>query len=199
MPISAVRYYRRAAKKKNTLASANLAYMLMDAGFYDEAKATLDGAKVEKDPHPNVGNAIAALSQRDEEEDKKREEILDRALSEQRFIKDYARSRFTAAGENFTGRWKGSKGEIIELVCEGATLSATWTADKNKKEVVGSVVNRSAKITGCCLTTKCQSSPTGRAFKVLESPIQPFRLMRQPRHRYASRASLLRGDLDLWS
>jgi len=149
MSIGAVRHYRSALKEKSTLAGANLAYLLMNAGFYDEAKTLLDEVKNEKDPHPNVGSAMAALAQKEEAETESKKKILDRALEEQRFIKEFGRLRFAGSPDHFAGKWTSTDGQTFELVRDGAKLGATWLVGKNKKdkkELTGTFVRGGAKI-----------------------------------------------------
>ena len=147
MPLSAVRYYRRAFKHESTLAGSNLANLFMNAGFHEEAKRILDEAKTAKDPDPNVGSSIAALSQKNQTEEENTKKILDRALREQRFIKAFGVSRFTKSDDCFAGNWKNMSGETFRIVRDGTKMVAEWTHGKSKKELSGTVVNRTAKIT----------------------------------------------------
>ena len=147
MPIASVRYYRRAFKEKHTLAGANLAYLFMNAGFFDEAKTILNEAKDTTEPHPNVGTALAALSQKNETEDEQTRKILERALSEQAFIKEFGKSRLVRSPDGFAGAWKNIRGETFEIARVDSKLTATWMVGKNKNELSGTVENRGAKIT----------------------------------------------------
>jgi len=147
LPINAVRNYRRAFEDKNTLAAANLAYQFLEAGFYSDAKDILDKAKVMQDLHPNVGSAIAALSEREEKEAATKKEILARAQQEQKFIKDYARRYFAKASDYFSGQWKSIDGGVIALAKDDRAVSATWVHEKKKHQMSGLVTNRTAKIT----------------------------------------------------
>lgn len=63
LPIKATQFYQRAEAKDNTLASANIAYKLLEAGFTTEATAILDAARTKQDVHQNVaisGGRIAS-------------------------------------------------------------------------------------------------------------------------------------------
>jgi tetratricopeptide (TPR) repeat protein len=146
MTLNAVRHYRRAFDQKETLAGANLAYLLMNAGFYKEARETLDEAKSVKEPHPNVGSAIAALAQKNDGETENAKRILDRAVAEQKFMKAFARLRFTIASDTFAGLWTAPDGQTFEIVRVGERLSATWKVGKNKHDLSGTVAGQTAKI-----------------------------------------------------
>ena len=144
--IAAVRHYRSALKQKNTLAGANLAYLLMNAGFEDEARKLLDEIKNERNAHPNVSRAIAALAQKEEAEEETRNKILDRALEEQRFIKEFGRFRFAGSPDHFAGKWSSADGQTFEIGRSGTKLRASWLVAKEKKELTGTIMKGSAKI-----------------------------------------------------
>src|SRR5207249_10130607 len=110
------------------------------------AKNILDEAKGVKDIHPNVGSAIAALSQREEQEETTKRDILERAQREQKFLKDYALRYFKDLPDSFAGEWKTVDGQVITITKEGRTIKATWSHEKKKNALSGSVTNQSAKI-----------------------------------------------------
>jgi tetratricopeptide (TPR) repeat protein len=146
MPLAAVRYYRSALKQKNTLGGANLAYLLMNAGFEEEARKLLDEVKNEKDVHPNVASAIAALAQKEQAEEETRKKILDRAVEEQRFIKQFGRLRLTGSPDHFAGKWTSADGQTFELVRKETKLTGIWMVEKTKRELTGTLTNGTAKI-----------------------------------------------------
>lgn len=145
--IRAVRYYKQAFELKNTLAGANLAYQYMNAGFYAEAKETLEKAKAYPDVHPNVGSAIAALSKMEEDENEKARELNKQGLEEQKFLKVFAEAYFVndASPTPFAGQWLSENGEQLVVAQMGSRISAEWTHDKKMNELSGDVSNRGAK------------------------------------------------------
>lgn len=74
-----VEYYKRAETHQSTLASANLAYLLINGGFLDEAETRLRGAQEEEDVHRNVLEALGAIARTSKEEEDKDAKIADRA------------------------------------------------------------------------------------------------------------------------
>jgi len=76
LPILSTTYYKKAAEQNNTLASANLAYKLLDVGFKKEAVDILTPASNKEDVHQNIYSALANISERESEENKKVDKIL---------------------------------------------------------------------------------------------------------------------------
>src|SRR6266496_2401611 len=147
MPIHAVRYYRRAWKNKETLAAANLAYQYMNAGFDDDAKQLLDMARKEDDPHPNVGSALAALSSRNEAEDKTKREILNKARQQQSFFEMYGTALLIGESEcpDIHGQWK--LGNIDVTITQTKNdYTAEWGKGNDEGKITGSIQRLSAKI-----------------------------------------------------
>ena len=148
LTIRAVRNYKKAFELKESLAGANLAYQYMNAGFYAEAKETLEKAKALPDVHPNVGSAIAALSKMEEDEDKKVKELTKQGLEEQKFFKTFAESYFVndSSSAVFAGQWVSEKGDQLTLTQSGNQISSEWIHGEKKNELTGEASNRGAKI-----------------------------------------------------
>jgi tetratricopeptide (TPR) repeat protein len=74
LPATAVDFYRKAERKGNSLATSNLVYAYLGAGFVDEAlKLSQEGLKTES-PHPSLSEAYAAALRMREEEEKKEQD-----------------------------------------------------------------------------------------------------------------------------
>jgi hypothetical protein len=147
MPIQSVNYYKKAWKQKETLASANLAYQYLNAGFLAEAKSILSEAKSETDIHPNVGSAISALSQNEESEGKNEQKIMEKAIEQQRFLVDFAKNYFTKVSSSIVmnDSWIIDE-KIADLTQSGSQFIGTWGEDDNKKKISGMVKNTGAII-----------------------------------------------------
>lgn len=148
LPIHAVRNYEKAFALKNTLAAANLAYQYMEAGFFSQAKDVLGKAKAEADVHPNVGSAMASLSQKEETEREKTDAILKKASEKQKFLKRFAEGYFVQEQKesSFAGTWRSAGGQQFSVDQRGDLISANWIHSDEKRELSGSVLNRGAKI-----------------------------------------------------
>lgn len=77
LPITGVRYYKRAEQEGESLASANLAFGLLKAGFIDEARSRLDEAreKFGNSVHSNVIRHIGTAAASETDEANKRKDI----------------------------------------------------------------------------------------------------------------------------
>jgi tetratricopeptide (TPR) repeat protein len=121
LPIHSVEAYKKSADLNNTLASANLAYRLINAGFSKEALEILDKAKTQENSHPNVGSAIAELASQQESENKKTEELRESALKQQYFLREYAEKYFynQEIKINLNGKWSFEDGLETEITQTG--------------------------------------------------------------------------------
>jgi tetratricopeptide (TPR) repeat protein len=140
MPIHAVRTYQKAVNLGNTLASANLAYILMEPGFATEAKETLDKAKLASDVHANVGSAIAALAQKNAAEFEQNEKINDSALKQQKFLRNFGDQFFAPTIKYvFAGSWFLSSGAEVAVTQVGEQIIMGWTVEGKEQELRGVV------------------------------------------------------------
>lgn len=146
MPVKSVNTFKEAIKLDHTLAMANIAYGYLDAGFEEEALQILDRAKQQKEPHPNVGRAISAISDRKETELKKEETELNVAGEQQRYILDFADAYFSEKPDcpSFSGLWRTSDGIEIDIAHGITDIEGYWTVGKTKYKIIGTVINRGA-------------------------------------------------------
>lgn len=79
MPIHKVESLKKSIEHGETLASANLASQLLRSGFVEEATGVLDKAKLQENPHQNVGSALADLSARQDAEKEQRNAAFEKA------------------------------------------------------------------------------------------------------------------------
>ena len=70
LKIRAIDIYKKAASHKNTLAMANQGYLLLDAGFTEEAEEIANNALESEDTHKNVYSLISAINEKKEEQRK---------------------------------------------------------------------------------------------------------------------------------
>lgn len=95
MPLKSVAAYKQASTEGNTLATANLAYKLIDTGFQEEALALLDEAAKQNDVHENVPHARSHLESDKQKEDKAEQEMLKRGKVSQSFLQNFAEAYFS--------------------------------------------------------------------------------------------------------
>lgn len=151
LPFKAVEYLRQAVDVGNTLASANLAYRLMDAGFQREAEAELETASKEPNPHENVAQALGNLAARRESEGTRLDAIVDDARLRQPFMRRYAKVLMEvpdSTGVAMSGTWEWAENQVQVVVTqEGNSFEGTWERYGKKYQVRGNVKGRSAEVT----------------------------------------------------
>ena len=144
-----VRTYNKAVERDETLASANLAYRLMNAGFAEETQQILDKAREQKEIHPNVGRAIAALSEKEEEESKTEQNALKTAREQETFLHSFAEAYFTKRPDSpsFSGVWRFPDGVEMRMTQKEDQIEATWVRNEKEYELTGRASNRAGRIT----------------------------------------------------
>lgn len=149
MPIRSVSMYKKSFEQKETLAAANLAFRLINAGFLQAAREVLDEAKEQENLHPSVGRAIAALSDKDKEEQKTEDEILRLATEQQGFMRLFAEAYFVKRPDlpHFSGVWRSADGIEMTVTQTGNRIQALWVRGDDKDKFTGQTCNRAAKIT----------------------------------------------------
>ncbi|KKQ31917.1 MAG: hypothetical protein US45_C0037G0011 [Candidatus Nomurabacteria bacterium GW2011_GWA1_37_20] len=128
MPIKSVSSYRKAEKLGETLASANLAYRLMNAGFTEEATTILNSAMEKESVHPNVNSALSDLPKRIEKEDETEKGKIKSALDLRKFFLGFTEAKFVKSDKlsGISGEWKSEIGTIFQLSVSSNNLTATW-------------------------------------------------------------------------
>jgi Flp pilus assembly protein TadD len=139
MPIYSISQYKKSSELKNTLASANLAYHLINIGFAEEASKILNEAKEQENFHSNVASAIAELAKKEEEELKKNEEIRKLAIEHQQFFRNYAERYFNTAKFEF---------DLSGLWAYGDDRQATISQNGNEIETFLDIAYQTYKFTG---------------------------------------------------
>jgi tetratricopeptide (TPR) repeat protein len=145
LPFKSINYYKKAMKKKNTLAYSNLAYQFIEVGFEIEAEKILDEAIKIGDVHKNVWSAKDKLKSGLNSEDKKFEELKDKGLKNQSFIKDFANEFFTINSRSIKieGEWVCDGIDIeVELVNEIHIIK--WTDNEDLKNKISLKLQKQA-------------------------------------------------------
>jgi tetratricopeptide (TPR) repeat protein len=134
LPSLAVDEYKRSIELGGTLAAANLARALMDAGALEEAHMLLRAARGKENPHQNVFTASNRLEKIREEEDKRKRKIAEVSEKCRQFLLGYADAMLTQGELKLPeGQWglrSGKDGGIS--ISDRSKLEATWTVQKGK-------------------------------------------------------------------
>ena len=120
----AVERYEESSELGNTLADANLAYMLINAGFLSAARSRLAVASASKDVHDNVHSALVRTSEKQKEEGQTLLELSEGArLSVDRLI-TFGDSLFSGrvVGQ-IEGTWSEPGGKAFQLSVVGGHVT----------------------------------------------------------------------------
>lgn len=122
--------YKKAADKGETLSMANIAYMYIESGLYDDADAIIKKGRMSENPHKNIGAAMGALAKTIEKEEEKINEYRIRADKFRNEIRKYTYSRYQESGttQDFEGVWVTEENDKLIAKCEGSNISAEWSS-----------------------------------------------------------------------
>jgi len=154
MPVKSIASYKEAERLGETLASANLAYRLINAGFIDEATEKLNKAKNQNEPHPNVGAAISELSKKKEQEEETEKKHDKTALEMRKFILGFVEAKFNEKDDikSISGNWKSERDILYQFEIEGNKIKTSWkkkllSEQEYDWKFEGEIFNNSALIT----------------------------------------------------
>lgn len=134
-------YYKRASDKDNTLAMANIAYLYISKGFYDEAEIALKKAIEYDKPHKNVHTALSELDKKRQEEEDILKNTLSNAVKQRDFLWSFSDARFMASddAQDIDATWCSEDGNTINISQIDDKINCSWedgeeTALPTKKE-----------------------------------------------------------------
>lgn len=139
MPAKSVHAYRTAAEMSETLAMSNLAYKYMNSGFTEEADAELHRALKVEDFHKNVAEAIAALKDIPEQEQKKVETVLKETDEKRTYFRELGRAVICGDVESLPDVWYGPDCELTLDIRSGVfTAKGSYERSPNFLASLGS-------------------------------------------------------------
>jgi tetratricopeptide (TPR) repeat protein len=129
LPVRAVSALRESEKKGSTLAMANLAARLSNAGFFNEASDILNRALDVEDHHRNVDTTLGNLKGVPEDEGKRQEEIFGRAGKISDFYRRIGRAMGLPRVKSLPRTWSSRFGELsLAESGDSITLSGSYDA-----------------------------------------------------------------------
>jgi len=152
MPIKSIASYREAEKLGNTLASANLGYRLINAGFVDEAKTILESATLQEEVHPNVNSALADIQAKKDSEKETETSKETIAQNYRRFFLSFIDAKTTQPGSlaKVSGEYKTEGGSEYYFDISGNKLIGTWKeklfSSEREWKLEGEIQNNSSVI-----------------------------------------------------
>lgn len=126
LKVKAVEKYKEASDFNSTLAMANQGYLLLNAGFVEEAERIAKKAAQMEAPHKNVYSLLSRIGELQKEQDSKWLDLIDTSKARQKFIRNYANAYYLGKENNFEGQWTTEKGNNINITISGDILQAVW-------------------------------------------------------------------------
>lgn len=124
-----VNAYRMSEEHEETLAMSNLAQRFTNAGFLEEAEEICNRAMKIKGYHKNVGSTISRIKSVPEAEEKKVEEIQQKAVLISEFFKNYGHALAQETVGEYQGRWQGSECEL-SIAIKGNSFEAEGSFER---------------------------------------------------------------------
>lgn len=127
LKIREVDHYERAAMGKNSLATANLANQLVNAGFADTARSRLLAVKDQENVHPNVHWWLSEIEDRKTAENKKFDALVNTAQKTRAFFDEFEKAAWETdcTAEVWSGSWIGSEG-TMSAVKAASEVNFSW-------------------------------------------------------------------------
>lgn len=122
----AIDYYKKSAKNKNTLAMANQGYLLLEAGFTDEAEQIANSALELEDTHQNVYSLITAIHKKKDEQKKEWERLSEKSLAHQKSIREYIEKHYLGEPKELEGNWFARGRFPVTITITDNKLDASW-------------------------------------------------------------------------
>lgn len=122
----AVENYKKSSNLKNTLAMANQGYLLLDAGFTEEAERIAKSALEIEDPHENIYSLLSAINEKKNEQDSKWKRLSEKSLERQKMIRSYTEQFYLGNANDLEGDWQVSEAITINIKLSKESLNATW-------------------------------------------------------------------------
>ncbi len=127
----AVEAYRRAEELGDTVAMSNLAFNFIKGGFFKEADDICSKAMQVKEYDKRVNQAITSLKELPDEETKKQEEIVSKALPLSEFFRGFGHALLQLEPTDQEGRWQGPDCELKVTVKNGVFFAVGEYEQKN--------------------------------------------------------------------
>lgn len=122
----AVENYKKSSNFKNTLAMANQGYLLLDAGFTEDAEKIAKSALEIDNPHENIYSLLSAINEKKNEQDSEWKKLSEKSLERQKMIRSYTEQFYLGNANDLEGDWQVSENITISIKLSKESLSATW-------------------------------------------------------------------------
>ena len=140
LKFKSIKYYKKAYESEHSLAASNLAYLLIDKGFEEEALEYLEKGKTFKDIHDNIYTATSTLKNSIKEENDLEEKILEVASKKYLFFNHFGNAIFSSKviKIDLTSNWFNNENKLL-ITKEDDFLNIKWEVGEEKHRIYGNV------------------------------------------------------------
>jgi hypothetical protein len=121
LPARAIDAYHSAEGKGNSLATSNLAYAYLAAGFVDQAIRLCEEGLGRENPHPNLSDAHAAALRAREAEQAREEDLINKAAPNRKKWVELAIASVRPSVEGIPPQWTGPQA-ALQAALHGSQL-----------------------------------------------------------------------------
>jgi tetratricopeptide (TPR) repeat protein len=137
LPALAVQHFEEASKLGSTLADANLAKSLIDAGFLSEARDRLTTAAREKEAHEDVHSTLARIDPQQKAEEERFQKALEKARRSADQLVKFSQHLFSSHTGEIGGNWLEPGGTPFQLQVIDGSIVGKCTVDKHQWSIAG--------------------------------------------------------------
>ncbi len=154
--LKAFEYYSKSMELGNTLATANLGYKLLEAGFYKDAEKYTKNALENEEPHSNIHSLITRINETKKDESNKWMSIIEKANVFQKRVRKYTDAyyaEYEGSDALCAGIWYTVDGIEVTVILNGNQFSAKYivtrglTLTKFEITLKGTYKNATARVT----------------------------------------------------
>lgn len=163
LKIKAIENYKEAAINKNTLAMANQGYLLLDAGFTEEAEEIAKKALGMENIHPNVHSLIAQISERKKTQITEWDKLSEKSFNRQKLIRLFTEQSYLGNSKDLEGFWFTHDKTPINIVIKNNELESSWEEPVLGLTGVKYTIKIAGQVSGSTFTGKCTKNKNSDA------------------------------------
>ena len=126
----------------------NQGYLLLGAGFVSEAEEIAQQALGDENVHQNIYSLLGAIHKQKEEQNKKWNELSNKALSRQKLLRVYLEQYYLGKSELLEGMWVLGGKHQVRIEIDAGSFTASWTEEIVGLSVSTYAVELEGKVTG---------------------------------------------------
>jgi tetratricopeptide (TPR) repeat protein len=140
LPVTAIDGYLRADKEGNTLATSNLAFVKLEAGFADEAIELCNQGLKAKEPNPRLYDALAKCKRAQEDEATKESELLGATKDRREVLRATGKASLLATPDSLHSTWQGPRCQLSATL-DGSRVVMVGTYERKLGNTLGNLMS----------------------------------------------------------